>query len=280
MEEGHHRGLLDFFHCKHVFQEANFPADTLSKCSHMLEHAQHLYNFQQLPQETEGYIKLDKLGMVHCRPAILDPALGIPLLFASIMQKHGAETAAAVKSSMVFSFPCLQGHIKNINLSETGIQAMHRGGPFWGKVREAAEKKILKENLLAALSVQSGIQYDHTEEVMMAARHIADQRQSSSGAGPSHIPRSSDYASSSVPNRMICVEEDLDHIHHFQAYQVKHNQAVAEMLRTMEIHHGMNMDNFPTCPSYIPPRDKAVLDDDDDDGDDDDDEDEDEDDEE
>lgn len=139
--------------------------------------------------------------------------------------------------------------------------------------------QILKENLLAALSVQSGIQYDPTEEVMMAARHIADQRQSSSGAGPSHIPRSLDYASSSIPNRMTCVEEDLDHIRHFQAYQVKHNQAVAEMLRTMALHHGMNMDNFPTCPSYIPPRDKAVLndDDDDDDGDDDDDDDEDED---
>ncbi|KAH0724504.1 hypothetical protein KY285_000329 [Solanum tuberosum] len=124
---------------------------------------------------------------------------------------------------------------------------------------------ILKENLLAALSAQSGIQYDPTEEVMMAARHIADQRQASSGAGPSHIPRSSDYASSSIPNRMTCVEEDLDHIRHFQAYQVKHNQAVAEMLRTMALHHGMNMDNFPTCPSYIPPRDKAVLDDDEDD---------------
>ncbi|KAG5628985.1 hypothetical protein H5410_000702, partial [Solanum commersonii] len=120
---------------------------------------------------------------------------------------------------------------------ETGIQAMHRGGPFWGKVREAAEKKLPPPT-----------------------------------AGPSHILRSSDYASSSIPNRMTCVEEDLDHIRHFQAYQVKHNQAVAEMLRTMALHHGMNMDNFPTCPSYIPPRDKAVLDDDDDDEDDEEDE--------
>ncbi|KAM3289958.1 coiled-coil domain-containing protein 96 [Capsicum chacoense] len=157
---------------------------------------------------------------------------------------------------------------------ETGIQAMHRGGPFWGKVREAAEKKILKENLLAALSVQSAVQFDPSEEVMMAARHIADQRQASSGAGPSHIPRSSTYASSSLPNRMTSVEEDLANIRHFQAYQVKHNQAIAEMLRAMALHHGMNMDKFPTCPSYMPPRDKAVLDDDYDDEDEDEDEDE------
>ncbi|CAN4092502.1 unnamed protein product [Withania somnifera] len=150
---------------------------------------------------------------------------------------------------------------------ETGIQAMHRGGPFWSKVREAAEKKILKENLLAALTAQSGAQYDPSEEVMLAARHIADQRQASSGAGPSHIPHSSAYASSSIPNRMTYVEECLDHICHFQAYQVKHNQAVAEMLRAMALHHGMNMDKFPSCPSYIPPRDKAVLDDDDEDDD-------------
>ncbi|KAK4380323.1 hypothetical protein RND71_002185 [Anisodus tanguticus] len=138
----------------------------------------------------------------------------------------------------------------------SGIQAMHRGGPFWGKVREAAEKKAM--DLISAyhldglnsfvLRTQSGIRYDPNEEVMMvAARHIVDERQASSGAGPSHIPRSSADASSSIQNRVTCVEEDLDHIRHFQAYQVKHNQAIAEMLRTMALHHGMNMDNFPTC---------------------------------
>ncbi|CAN4123181.1 unnamed protein product [Withania somnifera] len=147
--------------------------------------------------------------------------------------------------------------------TETGIQAMHRRGAFWGKVRDAAEKKMLKENLLAAVTAQSGVQYDPSEEVMMAARHIADQRQVSSGVGPSHIPHSSAYASSSIPDRMTCVEEDLDHIRHFQAYQVKHNQAVAEMLQTIALHHGMNMDKFPTCPKYMLPRNKAVLDDDD-----------------
>ncbi|XP_019252751.1 PREDICTED: uncharacterized protein LOC109231541 [Nicotiana attenuata] len=146
---------------------------------------------------------------------------------------------------------------------EAGI---HRGGAFWGKVREAAEKKVLKEQLLAALRTQSGVQYDPSEEVLMAARHI-DERQASNVAGPSHIPRSSAYASSSIPNRITSIEEDLDHIRHFQAYQVKHNQAIAEMLRTMALHHGMNMDNFPTCPSYTPPRGKATLDDDDDDDD-------------
>lgn len=124
--------------------------------------------------------------------------------------------------------------------------------------------EILKENLLAALSIQSGVQYDPTEEVIMAARHIADQRQASSIAGPSHIPRSSDYASSSIPNRMSCVEEELDHIRHFQDYQVKHNQAVAEMLRAMALYHGMNMDKFPKFPSYTPPSDEEVLVDDDD----------------
>ncbi|KAK4339125.1 hypothetical protein RND71_040587 [Anisodus tanguticus] len=104
---------------------------------------------------------------------------------------------------------------------ETGIQAMHRGGPFWGKVREAAEKKILKENLLTALCTQSGVRYDPNEEVMIAAaRHIVDERQASGSAGPSHIPPSSAYASSSIPNRMTRVEEDLDHIRYFQDYQL------------------------------------------------------------
>ncbi|KAJ8528974.1 hypothetical protein K7X08_035809 [Anisodus acutangulus] len=130
---------------------------------------------------------------------------------------------------------------------------------------------ILKENLLTALCTQSGVRYDPNEEVMIAAaRHIVDERQASGSAGPSHIPPSSAYASSSIPNRMTRVEEDLDHIRYFQDYQVKHNQAIAEMLRTMALHHGMNLDNFPTCPSYMPPRDKAMLDDDDDDYDDDD----------
>nr|AAQ09994.1 S2 self-incompatibility locus-linked pollen 3.2 protein [Petunia integrifolia subsp. inflata] len=154
---------------------------------------------------------------------------------------------------------------------ETEIQSMHRGGAFWGKVREAAEKKILKEKLLAALCTQSGVQYDPSEEVLMAARHI-DERQASSVAGPSHRPRSSPYESSSMVSRITRLEEDFDHIRHFQAYQVQHNQAIAEMLRTMALHHGMNMDKFPTCPSYMPPRDKAVLDDDDDDDNDDDEE--------
>nr|XP_009794011.1 PREDICTED: altered inheritance of mitochondria protein 44-like [Nicotiana sylvestris] len=144
---------------------------------------------------------------------------------------------------------------------------------FWGKVREAAEKKVLKEQLLAALRTQSGVQYDDpSEEVLMASRHI-DERQASNVAGPSHIPGSSAYASSSIPNRTTSIEEDLDHIRHFQAYQVKHNQAIAEMLRTMALHHGMNMDNFPTCPSYTPPRGKTTLDEDEDEDEDDDDDD-------
>lgn len=55
--------LLEFFQCKHVYREANFPADTLSKYSHMIDSTHQFYNYQQLPHETKGYYKLDKLGM-------------------------------------------------------------------------------------------------------------------------------------------------------------------------------------------------------------------------
>ena len=33
--------VLDYFHCKHVFREANFPADTLSKYIDTIEDTQH-----------------------------------------------------------------------------------------------------------------------------------------------------------------------------------------------------------------------------------------------
>ncbi|XP_055814183.1 uncharacterized protein LOC129883575 [Solanum dulcamara] len=59
--------LLDQFQCNHVYREANFSADTLSKYSHEVVNTQQFYSYQQVPHATRGYVKLDKLEMTGFR---------------------------------------------------------------------------------------------------------------------------------------------------------------------------------------------------------------------
>ncbi|XP_019254091.1 PREDICTED: uncharacterized protein LOC109232860 [Nicotiana attenuata] len=49
------------FKCSHVYREANFPADSLSKLSHELEHMSHFNCVQELPPHIRGQIRLDQL---------------------------------------------------------------------------------------------------------------------------------------------------------------------------------------------------------------------------
>ncbi|XP_055826390.1 uncharacterized protein LOC129894767 [Solanum dulcamara] len=85
--------LLDYFHCKHVFREANFVADTLSKHSHKLDNTQQFYNMQQLPQETKGYIKLDKIGMELVHMQHINPQLEGQLCVLHITAVAGWSTS-------------------------------------------------------------------------------------------------------------------------------------------------------------------------------------------
>ncbi|KAM3375976.1 hypothetical protein P3S68_014690 [Capsicum galapagoense] len=49
--------------CRHVYREANFVADVLSKVTHQSDHPQHYFHSYQLPSAPTGYFQLDKLGM-------------------------------------------------------------------------------------------------------------------------------------------------------------------------------------------------------------------------
>lgn len=58
---------VDFFTCTHVYREANYIADALSKKSHQLDIPKHYYVQQQLPKEARGYFNMDKLNLANFR---------------------------------------------------------------------------------------------------------------------------------------------------------------------------------------------------------------------
>ncbi|KAH0764805.1 hypothetical protein KY285_000676 [Solanum tuberosum] len=58
---------MTFFQCNHIYREANFTADALSKWSHTTDIPQQYYTYQQLPREIRGYFNRDKLGMATFR---------------------------------------------------------------------------------------------------------------------------------------------------------------------------------------------------------------------
>lgn len=58
---------LESFQCQHIYREANFTADALSKQSHLVADVQQYYSAQQLPEEAKGYFRLDKMGMSSFR---------------------------------------------------------------------------------------------------------------------------------------------------------------------------------------------------------------------
>ncbi|XP_055800380.1 uncharacterized protein LOC129869795 [Solanum dulcamara] len=41
--------ILDQFQCKHVYREANFPTNTLSKYIHRIDTTHHIYTYKNLP---------------------------------------------------------------------------------------------------------------------------------------------------------------------------------------------------------------------------------------
>jgi len=55
------------FKCKHIYREANFAADSLSKHSHTITSLQIYFNEQQLPKEARTYHQLDMLEMANFR---------------------------------------------------------------------------------------------------------------------------------------------------------------------------------------------------------------------
>lgn len=59
--------LLNYFYCKHVYREANYPVDMLSKHSHMIDSTEQYYTYHQLPYDAIGYYMLDKVGMINFR---------------------------------------------------------------------------------------------------------------------------------------------------------------------------------------------------------------------
>lgn len=58
---------LESFQSRHVYREANYTADALSKCSHHYDITQQYYTHQQLPRAAKGYFILDKLGTMSFR---------------------------------------------------------------------------------------------------------------------------------------------------------------------------------------------------------------------
>ncbi|PHT27304.1 hypothetical protein CQW23_33091 [Capsicum baccatum] len=58
---------LESFQSRHVYREANYTADALSKYSHHYDITQQYYTHQQLPRAAKGYFILDKLGTMSFR---------------------------------------------------------------------------------------------------------------------------------------------------------------------------------------------------------------------
>ncbi|OIT33355.1 PREDICTED: uncharacterized protein LOC109206109 [Nicotiana attenuata] len=58
---------LEEFKCTHVYREANFPVDSLSKLSHELEDISYFHSVQELPPHIRGQIRLDQLDTLAFR---------------------------------------------------------------------------------------------------------------------------------------------------------------------------------------------------------------------
>lgn len=59
--------ILESFCCRHVYREANYVANILSKHSHILDNIHQFLDHHHLPEEARGYFRMDKLGMPHFR---------------------------------------------------------------------------------------------------------------------------------------------------------------------------------------------------------------------
>ena len=61
------RSKLHYFHCQHIYREANNTADLLAKWSHTMDIPQHFYTSQQLKGTIRGSYILEKMDIHNFR---------------------------------------------------------------------------------------------------------------------------------------------------------------------------------------------------------------------
>ncbi|PHU06760.1 hypothetical protein BC332_23249 [Capsicum chinense] len=126
---------------EHVFREANFVADALSKVSHQSDKPQHYFHSCRLPSTVDGYFYLDKLGMPSFRRKKMTK-LHEPLSFG--VKSIHYELKISIRGFIVENSKS-QIPPKEVRVESLNYNSMIRSSPIANEMSLALTNKILQE---------------------------------------------------------------------------------------------------------------------------------------